>query len=424
MAASPPNSPKTIAETGLGDGFLMDLLIKNIYRLAQERPTDMAAEMRLQLPIIEDVLAHAREAKLLQTLGSLGASMSAELRYELTDAGRAWALDALKQSEYVGPAPVPMAQYIEQVHRQRIRNETITRAHLDKVLQEVTLSQELADAVGPAANSAASMLLYGPPGNGKSTIAIAICAAFQDAVFIPYSIEIDRQVITMFDSTVHTPLKLADQANGLRAASGYDKRYQVCKRPVVVTGGELTIDMLDLQFSQTSRIYEAPMQLKAAGGVFVIDDFGRQREQPQALINRWIIPLEQGVDYLTLQSGRKFEAPFDTLVIFSTNIPPRQLVDDAALRRIRHKIEVPKPNRDDFIQIFVAACHKRGIRPTEEMMRHILIDLYEKTGEEYAAFHPGYLLDQIEAISAYESVPPQLNADFLRRAWRNLFTTA
>ena len=424
MAASPPLSPKSIPETGLGDGFLMDLLIKNIYRLAQEKPTDMAAEMRVQLPIIEDVLVLAREAKLVQTLGSLGATMAAELRYELTDAGRAWALDALKQSEYIGPAPVPLHQYIEQVHRQRIRNEVITRVKLDDVLEEVTLSQDLVDAVGPAANSAASMLLYGPPGNGKSSIAIAICAAFKDAVFIPYAIKIDRQVITMFDSTVHTPLKLADQANGLRATSGYDKRYQVCKRPVVITGGELTIDMLDLQYNPISRVYEAPMQLKAAGGVFVIDDFGRQREQPQALINRWIIPLEQGVDYLTLQSGRKFEAPFDTLVIFSTNIPPRQLVDDAALRRIRHKIEVPKPNCDDFIKIFVSACHKRGICPTEEMMRHILIDLYEKNGEEYAAFHAGYLLDQIDAISTYESVPPQLNVDFLQRAWRNLFTTA
>ena len=192
----------------------------------------------------------------------------------------------------------------------------------------------------------------------------------------------------------------------------------------MVTGGELTIDMLDLSFNATTHIYEAPLQLKAAGGVFVIDDFGRQREQPQALINRWIIPLERGVDYLTLQTGRKLEAPFDTLVIFSTNIPPRQLVDDAALRRIRHKIEVGRPSREDFIRILVEACRRRAVPPEEEGIAFLLAELYGEGGAEFAAYHPEFLLDQLAAISAYEGVEPRLTPVLLRRAWGNLFTSA
>lgn len=424
MVDHAPRSPRTIDETGLDSGFLLDLLIKNVYRLAHEIPSDMAAEMRLAGSIIGELIEIAREARLIQTMGVRSASVTQEMRYELTDAGRAWALDALGQSEYVGPAPVPMAHYVQQVDRQSIRKEIITRQMLDRVLETMTLSRQVADAVGPAANSSASMLLYGPPGNGKSTIAYAICEAFQDVVFVPHALELDRQVITMFDNTVHQPVKVETRSEGLRRTLGFDKRYVVCKRPVVITGGELTIDMLDLQFTPATRIYEAPLQLKAACGVFVIDDFGRQREQPQALINRWIIPLERGVDYLTLQTGRKFEAPFDTLVIFSTNIPPRQLVDDAALRRIRHKIEIGRPNRDAFIRILIETCERREMAIDEETIAFLLHELYGKTREDYAAFHAGFLIDQVEAIAAYEGAPRQMTPDFLRRAWENLFTSA
>lgn len=425
MQSTPPPAPVTLRDTGLGERFLLTLLLKNIQRFGYEKPMAMSAAMCLPMAVIEELIAQGREAKLMQTLGSLGASMSAELRYELTDAGRAWANDALRQSEYIGPAPVPLEQFAAQVARQTIRNETIGRAALEKVLSGLTISDTISDAVGPAANSASSMLFYGPPGNGKSSIANAICAAFQDVIYVPFAVEVDRQVITVFDATVHRAVaESAPSAGGLRTLGGHDQRFQVCKRPVVVTGGELTIDMLDLSYNPVSRIYEAPLQMKAAGGVFVIDDFGRQREQPQALINRWIIPLEQGSDFLMLQTGRKFEAPFDTLVIFSTNIPPKQLVDDAALRRIRHKIEIGRPTQDMFIRIFYEACKRRRIALDEDILTFLLTDLYAANNAPFAAFQAEFLLDQVTSICAYEGIEPQLTEGFLRRAWRNLFTTA
>ena len=424
--ARPPHAPpppRSIAETGLEPGFLVDLLVKTIYRMGLEQPSEIGREMKLPVGIVIKLIEAAQSTKLMQTLGQLGASMTAEMRYALTGKGREWALESLAQSEWIGPVPVTLRSYSDQMISQSIRRETLTRPMLARVFAELTLPRELMEKLGPAANSGASILLYGPPGNGKSSIAEAICTAFKGRVYFPHAIVVDKQVITVFDPTVHHCVADDEEVGtGLRRESGHDQRYVACRRPAVITGGELTLDRLDLALNTVSRVYEAPMQLKAAGGVLVIDDFGRQRQSPQELINRLIIPLENGIDYLALQTGRKFELPFDALVVFSTNIAPKKLVDEAALRRLRYKILIDKPDRDTFIEIFYRTAQRFGLTLDEETLAYILTELYGKQeGAEFHCFHPRFLIEQTKAICAFEGVAPQFRPDFLRRAWGNLF---
>ena len=289
--ASTPRAPQSVEETGLPANYLVDHLCKLVYRHALERPSEIAAAFRLPVKVVGDLIEMARERKLMEPLGQLGARMTAEMRYALTAKGREWALEALSQSEYAGPCPVPMVAFAGQVAAQSIRGETLGRQALERVFSRLTLAPSLIDKLGPAANSGASMLLYGPPGNGKSSIAEAIARAFSEAVWLPYAVEVDRQVVTVFDPAVHAAVESDEGAGGLRQQDTADRRYVRCLRPRIVAGGELTLDMLDLSYSPVSRVYEAPMQLKAAGGVLLIDDFGRQCQHPQELIKRLIIPL-------------------------------------------------------------------------------------------------------------------------------------
>ncbi|MBY8977249.1 AAA family ATPase [Rhodobacteraceae bacterium NNCM2] len=409
----------------MDERYLLDLLLKIMYRNSLELVSDMAKAICLPPALVEKLIELGKTAKLIEPLGQLGASLSAAMRYALTAKGKVWAVEALSQSEWAGPCPVTLEAFHAQAKNQSIRAKTLTQPVLESVFSKLTLADHLMEQLGPAVNSGASMLLYGPPGNGKSSIATALCEAFRDHVYLPHAIAVDSQVIALFDPTVHTPADVETRMDiGLRRGGAeFDTRFVVCERPRVETGGELTLDMLDLAYNPVSHVYEAPMQMKASGGVLVIDDFGRQRQSPQDLINRLIIPLEKNVDYLSLMTGRKFEVPYDALTIFSTNIPPKQLVDEAALRRLRYKILVGQPDRDTYLKIFAKTARSFDIQLSEEALEFILFELYAKTpGAEFHAFHPRFLIDQTRAICAYQAVAPELRPEFLEKAWKNLFT--
>ncbi len=420
-AATPP-PPQTIHETGLTESFLLDLLVKTVFRHGMERPSRMAAEMRLAGRIIDQLLEAAKEKQLVVMLGQRGASLTAEMRYALTDKGRDWALKAMDLNSWTGPAPVPIATFCEQMKAQSIRLELLREERLDQVFSEMILPKELMHMIGPAVNSGASMLFYGPPGNGKSTIARGICTAFQHSVFVPHAIAVGGEVVVYFDPAVHNPVPdTAVEGGTLRRGNLHDPRYVRCDRPFVITGGELTLSKFDLTRNPTTGLYEAPLQFKSAGGLFVVDDFGRQRETPQEFINRLIIPLEERVDHLVLENGRKIEVPFDSLVIFATNYEPRSLVDEAGLRRLRHKVLVDRPDRTAFVKILVRTAKGAGLDVTEDILAYILFDLYGSSANtRFNAFHPRFLIDQSVSICAYQGIEPQLSPKVLDQAWQNL----
>lgn len=418
-----PRAPHTIAETGLSAQFLMDLLIKTIFRQGMERPSRMAESLKLSTVVVHELVEMAKAKNLLHMLGQPGANMSAEMRYQLSENGREWARKALVESSWVGPAPVPIEHFCAQIQRQSVRAEKLTEPALRRVFNELTLSESLLNSIGPAINSGASILLYGPPGNGKSSIAQAVCEAFGSYVYLPHALAIGTDIAIFFDPAVHEPIDVgtAPEATGLRRPLAMDGRYVPCVRPHVITGGELTVDKFDLVKNPVTGLYDAPLQLKAAGGLFVVDDFGRQRHTPQELINRLIIPLESGTDHLVLQNGRKIEVPFDTLVIFATNYEPRTLMDEAGLRRLRHKILVDRPDRKLFVKILLKTARRAGMEIDEEILAYLLFDLYgTHPNARFNAFHPRFLIDQCKSICAYQGIAPQLSPEVLDQAWGNL----
>lgn len=417
-----PRGPQTIAETGLSRNFLLDLLMKTMLRHGMERPSMISEAMRLSPAIVVDLLEDAKNKALVIIIGELGASMASEMRYRLTEKGRDWANEALERSTWTGPAPVPVQHFVETVRAQTVRNEQLTEEALSRVFANLTLSDDLMHRIGPAVNSGASILLYGPPGNGKSSIAEAVCMAFQDNILVPHAVSVGQDIIVFFDPVVHTPVPMsASGEDGLRRANLHDDRYVLCRRPHAIVGGELSLDKFDLARNPSNGLYDAPLQLKASGGLFVVDDFGRQRQSPQALINRLIVPLESGVDHLVLESGRKIEVPFDTLIIFATNFEPRSLMDEAGLRRLRHKILVDRPDRKTFVKILVRTARQTGMELDEETLAYIMFDLYgQNPNARFNAFHPRFLIEQCRSICSYQNISPRLSPEILDRAWDNL----
>ncbi len=405
---------------------MRDILLKTIFRMSLFRITDIARAICLPIPQTIELVDSARAGQLIEAVAVTPGSANSEARFQLTDAGKARALDALAQSEYYGAMPVPLAVYEDQIKAQTIRNIQITRRQLQIAMSDLVLPPTLLDDLGPAVSSGRSILLYGPPGNGKSSISNGIRAAMGDRIYVPRAVVHAGQIISVYDPIVHTIVERSDDNPSLLRQSGnrFDNRYVYCERPTVITGGELTLDMLDLKFNPVSRTYQAPLQFKATGGVFIIDDLGRQEEPPQAIVNRWIVPMEMSYDILALQSGEKFIVPFDTLIIFSTNFHPNEIFDQAALRRIFYKIKIDGPNQSDFLKIFALMAKKRRLPLDESAIIHLMKRKYPTINNVYANYHPIFLIDQMIAICDFEGKPRHMSPDLIDRAWKNMFVQA
>ncbi|MCF6444993.1 ATPase [Nereida sp. MMG025] len=418
-----PPSPKTLADMRLSIVMMRDILIKTMFRANVEQTREIAQAICLPVRVTQELIDMGRDQNLIEATGTLHATSGSEMGYQLTDSGKARALDALAQSEYYGACPVPLEVYSEQVKRQSIRNINLTRDQLMGAMGHLILPPTLIGELGPAVGAGRSILMYGPPGNGKSSISNGIRDALGDKIYIPRAIEYSGQIITVFDPIVHTAAEEErDDPNSLRTnLNRYDRRYVHCERPTVVTGGELSLDMLDLVYNKTARTYQAPLQLKSTGGVFIVDDLGRQAEPPQKLVNRWIVPLEESRDILAFQSGEKFEVPFDTLVIFSTNFHPNEIFDKAALRRIFFKIKIDGPNQQDFLKIFALVAKKRKMPLNEEALVYLLKKKYPTINNVYANYQPIFLIDQMISICEFEGIPYQMTPDLIDRAWANMF---
>ncbi len=418
-----PPQPTSLQQTGLTMVMLRDIFLKTVFRRNLYTASTIAEAICLPVGLAQDLIEIARNQKLLEAMGNREAGGASEMIYGLSDTGKARALDALAQSEYYGAMPVPLNTYKAQTERQAVRNISLSKQQLGDSMAHLVLPDGLLDQLGPAINSGKSILMYGPPGNGKSSISNGIRDALGDKIYVPRAIEYMGQVITVFDPIVHDKAEgnTEDPHTLRRARSRFDSRYVRCRRPTVITGGELTLDMLDLKYNAVSRTYQASLQLKSTGGVFIVDDLGRQEDPPQSLINRWIVPMESGYDILALQSGEKFIVPFDTLVIFSTNFRPSEMFDAAALRRIAYKVKVDGPNQEQFLQILMRVCQAKKIPIDEQSIVHLLKNRYPEVDHVYANFHGRFLIDQMLSICAYEGIAAQMSPNLIDRAWANLF---
>lgn len=418
-----PASPAVIGDTGLNERFLLDLLVKIIHATGCETVSEIAATIKLPFQIVSQLAKEAGRRDLVSAAAPRESKALWDTRYVLSDAGRRWAIDALAQSQYVGPAPVSLTAFRESILRQRAANQSVTWDAIQKAFAGLTVSQEFLEQLGPAISSGRTMLLYGPPGNGKTSLALRLEQVFDDLIYIPHAVFVDGYVMRVFDPSLHHPVVTntgsEDAAVSIRRDE-VDDRWVPCRRPFIVAGGELTMEMLDLRYDQTSKFYEAPLHIKANGGCLLIDDFGRQIVSPTALLNRWIIPLENRIDFLKLRTGKSIELPFEQLVIFSTNLDPSDLMDGAFLRRIPYKIEVRGPSRGEFHSILEGLATRHGLALTDGTFEFLVNEIAEHRGCELANYQPKFIIEQLVAASRFFGREPSFDSRLLRFAIDNL----
>ena len=420
---SPPE-PTSLDELDIKESDLLDLAMKLIQVQGLETSAQIAQAIKLPLPLAKELADIATSRQLIRVTSARGAGSLAEQRYQITEAGRDWAEAAKERSHYIGPCPVSLEDFREHILLQKITNDRVTLKDLTGALDDLCFPEELVRKIGPALNSGRPVLFYGPPGNGKTSVAVRLGRILSKLTYVPYAVMIEGQVMRVFDSKLHFVLR-ANRRNDdgvVRSLKEpeYDERWIPCRQPFVVAGGELTLEMLELAYDPISKFYEAPLHVKALGGSILIDDYGRQLVSPADLLNRWIVPLENGVDYLKLQTGKSFDLPFEARLMFSTNMEPEDLMDPAFLRRLPFKLEIAPPSHKRFKKIFRAVAKSQNLLLTEETLDSIIQELTENRGIELAAYQPAFITEQIVATCEFEGIKPHFEQRLIEAAISNI----
>ena len=417
---------RTVEETGLPFLFLVELLVKVLFQRGQLHLPELASYVKLSLVVIDPVISFMRQEKMCEVTRRGASGTDADIHYQLTDSGRQRALECLARNAYAGPCPVPLAAYNAQVAAQSVASMHVTRADVQANFDGIAVNARVLDQLGSAMNSGRAIFIHGAAGSGKTYLAERLSGLLQGSIAVPYAIMVDGEVVPFYDPVLHVPAGEAQQVNaGIEKTVQLDARWvRGVRRPAVLTGGELTLDMLDLRFDSVTRLYRAPPHLKANNGIFIIDDLGRQRCSPLELMNRWIVPMDRAIDFLSLHNGYTFQVPFDVVVVFSSNFLPERLSDAAFLRRLGYKIEVPALSESEYEQVFAQTCARYGVAFDAQAFRYLLHQLHYRCNVALLACYPRDLIRQVRDLARYEGTAMVLNDTVLEWAWNNYFAGA